>query len=205
MINVLSLTKEIILSTTLIGLVLFSCDNHEKNYSNEPQIDTYDKEIVLNQDVIDRNLKRDLRIYNDAFYDGDADLASKYVYPPLYSYLRNEFPEEDFTVEDSKELMRKTITSLKESFISKGIEVEIKIGDIISRAEYQKDLIYTARVYVVAKNDLDEYSIGGEVIGISTDGGRTWKFIQKDEESSAEILQIKYPIDFVKKYLTNIK
>jgi hypothetical protein len=143
-------------------------------------------------EIIQDNLFNDLQMYMDSFYAGDADKAMEYIYPDYHTYLFNEHPE-IYSVETSKEFMRDIIKSTKENLAKSGMSMEFKIGEISNKVEHRGDLLYEVTTSVIAKGKTEEHSFDGEVIGISSDSGKTWSFIQKDEETSQFILGIKYP------------
>jgi hypothetical protein len=153
--------------------------------------------------IAEKNLKMQLKEYLVAFNGGDPDKALYYIYPDIFEYLRKQYPDEKFDMQEIKDtLFIEPIRKMKKLVKEKKISYEFEIGDITKKVNYKTNKLYIVLTYVNAKVKLDKHSMGGEVIAISNDNGINWKFVQNDPETISGILKMKFPQTIIDELLT---
>lgn len=178
---------------SLVSLVIiYSCvqNNEPKNVLSTEKETTIRVDTVGNQEI-EKNLKDQLNNYLVAFNGGDPDIAISYCYPDMFVWMKQQFPAE-YSMDFVKETFKKPVREMKKMVKEKKLSFEFKIGEITRRIDLGKDKIYTIVVSVIVKKDFDEISMGDEVVAITIDNGMNWKFIQKDPETTPDILKMKF-------------
>lgn len=193
------MTKFVIIA--IAAAFLISCGQNQQNqkYDNNGSvlIDTVGNAIA------EKHLKSQLREYLVAFNTGDPDKALYYIYPDIFQYLKQQYPDEQINMQEIKDsLFIEPIRKMKKLVKEKKITYEFEIGDITKKVNYKTSKIYIVITYVNAKVNLDKHSMGGEVVAISEDNGQNWKFVQNDPESIKGILKMRFPQDIIDKLLT---
>lgn len=193
------MTKFIIISVAVALLV--SCGQSQQNQHSDNNgrvlMDT------IGNALAEKNLKSQLREYLIAVNTGDPDKALYYIYPVVFEYLKQQYPDEQFNIQEIKDsVFIEPIKKMKKFFKEKKIVYEFKVGEITRKVNYNDNKLYMVITYVNSKVGLDKLSMGGEVIAISNDNGVNWKFVQNDPESIAGILKMKFPQNIVDKLLT---
>ncbi len=188
----------------IFSIAVISCNQNSTNVDAE---NANGKIVVdtLGDEKIDRIFKGQLEEYMTALNGGDADKALFYVYDDMFVYMRSQYPDEKLDMEELKQTaFIDPIKEMKKTAEEKHFKYEIKIGKILKRVNYKSDRLYNVATYVNAIQGLDSFSNGGVVLGISTDGGKNWKFVQNDDsEMVGEILKLKYPQEIIDQVATS--
>lgn len=193
------MTKFILILAT--SLILVSCEQNQQK--QRP-----DKNGSIVMDTVgnahaDKKLKAQIEEYLIAFNTGDADKALYYVYPDIFEYLKKQYPDEEFNMQEIKDtIFIEPIKKMKKLVKEKKIEFEFEVGEITRKVNYHDSKLYMVMTYVNAKIGLNKHSLGGEVIAISNDNGENWKFVQNDPETINGILRIKFPQNIVDKLIS---
>lgn len=175
-------------------MIVISCNSENKNLIN----------IVSDKSgsEIENNLKLQLKEYLTAINGGDADKAISYIYPDVFVYMQQKYPKE-YSISNIKKEMREPIEKMKKLVQQKKITYDFEIGDFVTKIDLGKDKIYTIIANINAKSGLNKHTIGQEVICISTNNGKDWKFMELKNEMAEPILRIKFPEKTVSKIFTN--
>lgn len=193
------MTKFLMISiaTTLLVSCIQDKQNQNSDNNGSVVIDTVGNAIA------EKNLKSQLREYLIAFNTGDPDKALYYIYPDIFEYMKQQYPDEHINIQEVKDsLFIEPIRKMKKLVKEKKISYEFEIGDIIKKVNYETNRIYFVTTYVNAKINLDKHSMGGEVIAISNDNGQNWKFVENDPETITGILKMRFPQDIIDKIIT---
>lgn len=193
------MTKLLIIS--IAAAFLMSCGQNQQNQNSDNNgsvvIDTVGNAIA------EKNMKLQLKEYLVAFNTGDPDKALYYIYPDIFEYMKQQYPDEQINMQEIKDsLFTEPIRKMKKLVKEKKIEYEFEVGEITKRVNYHESKLYVVITYVNAKIGLDKHSMGGEVVAISNDNGDNWKFVQNDPESISDILKLKFPQNIIDKLLT---
>jgi hypothetical protein len=181
----------------LIGFVILitSCNDQPKNHSTNQE-----KNIITintNDNIsIDSILKIQIKKYLTAFNGGDPETAISYCYPDMFVWMKQKYPKE-YSIEAVKEVFRESIRKMRKTTEERNLTYYFDIGEITNRIENGENKLFTVVVSIVAKKKFNEIKMGDEIIAISNDYGKNWKFIQKDPESAPQILKMKYSDDIV--------
>ncbi len=180
----------------IIGFVILtiSCNNQPNNFS------TNQKETTIIADksdnaIIDSTLNVQIIEYLTAFNGGDTETVISYCYPDMFVWMKQQYPK-GYSIEAVKEAFREFLGKMEE-VKEKNYIVDYEIGKINKRIETENHIIFTVEVSLVAKKGSDVIKNVDEIIAISIDYGKNWKFIQKDPEMSPNILRIKYSQDII--------
>jgi hypothetical protein len=186
----------------LIGFVILiaSC-NYQPNNSSTNQRESVIISDTTDNTAIDSNLKIQIKEYLTAFNGGDPETAISYCYPDMFVWMKQQYPNE-YSIEAVKEMFREPIREMKKMAREKKLTYDFEIGKITKRIEVGSDRLYTVVVSIIAKKDFDEIKMGDEIIAISIDDGKNWKFIQKDPETAPDILRMKYSDDIVNQIMS---
>jgi len=186
----------------LIGFViLFASCNYQPNNSSTNQRESVIISDTTDNTAIDSNLKIQIKEYLTAFNGGDPETAISYCYPDMFVWMKQQYPNE-YSIEAVKEMFREPIREMKKMAREKKLTYDFEIGKITKRIEVGSDRLYTVVVSIIAKKDFDEIKMGDEIIAISIDDGKNWKFIQKDPETAPDILRMKYSDDIVNQIMS---
>lgn len=189
-------------STHVLFLLFLSChtgNNQPKDtFSSDNDFDLSDKASI------DSTFRRDVNSYQRAVIDGKVNVAAKYLHPAIYKYFKKEYPEEISTESDFHKLIIKK--PYKENFQKlqkKGLEFEFKI-EPLSKIVVDEDIIFVVtNTHMITTKGLDKFSTGEKVIGISSDKGKNWQFINisNNIELSRKILETIAPRKVVENLL----
>ena len=171
--------------------VIFSNSNHVSHASDL---------VDLIETDIEQNLRSQLTLYLDAFLKGNVDEAFHHIYPDMLLWLKRDNPD-SFSIADAKKFFKDLTVDLRLLEEQKGFKTNYELGDIVHRVDLGSEKIYTILTSLNAKKDMHEIRMGGEIIAITIDNGKTWKFIQKDADTSPEILRIRFSNSIVEKIM----
>jgi hypothetical protein len=161
--------------------------------------------IVLNVcgQEIKSVIKDQLKDYLDAVYSGNVDKAISYQYPDMFVWMKKTADklETTYTIEDLKKEYSKLSAEMRKLKSQGGVEFSWTLDPIEKKAEYNNYLIYTSLTSLIVKNGYDEIKSGDVNICISSDRGKTWKFISKSSEGTLEILRMRFPEYIVQQIL----
>ncbi|MBR9847728.1 MAG: hypothetical protein GYB35_17280 [Algicola sp.] len=198
--------KKIILSFFILILVS-SCKKSKESKKSLNEIQITETQNVtepnnLNADLTEnnsddiQNIKTQIDEYLTAFLNGNSDKAISYCYPDIFEFMKSQYSKE-YSIEQAKSIFKESIDALKEMSVN-GVEYEFEIGDIKKITEKNDLKIYSIITYLKAKKGLDSNTSGGEQIAISKDNGKTWKFIDKDENKNyLKVLGMNIPKEIV--------
>ena len=182
-------------------LIAASCTKKHKNeLSNENPSIIMD---TVTNNNIDKNMKVQLKEYLQAFNRGDADKALSYFYPDIFEYARRQYPNDEFDIETFKDTaFIRPVTLMKELVKEKDIRYEMEVGEITKKVDYENNKLYVVSTSMTTIIGKDRNTISGEVVAVSNDNGKTWKFVQNDPSIIRGILKIKFPTKIVNQLLT---
>ncbi|MBI4947124.1 MAG: hypothetical protein HY840_12070 [Bacteroidetes bacterium] len=87
----------------------------------------------------------------------------------------------------------------------KKLQYEFEIDSVINKVNYKSNKIYTIAIYVNAKWGMKKYSSGQNIVAISNDCGKNWKFFAIDDrETALGILKMKFPQNIIDKVLARM-
>lgn len=149
---------------------------------------------------IEKKLKSQLNEYLVAINGGDPDKAINYIYPDVFVYMQQQYPN-DFSIERIKDEMREPVRKMKKLVEQKRVAYDFEIGDFTRKIDLGKDKIYTMIVSINGKMGLNKHTLGQEIISISNNGGKDWKFMELKNEMVKPILLMKFSSSTVDKVL----
>lgn len=193
--------KKIIIISIAASL-LSSCGHNQKNQkASNNGIVVFDS---TGNAIAEKNMKLQIKEYIVALNTGDPDKAISYVYPDVFEYFKLQYPYEQISIQEIKNILFvDKINEMKKIVKEKNISYYFEIVEIRKKINYKTSKIYIVltRMYYIVKEI--KQSMDGEVIAISDDKGKNWKFIQNDSNQVdiKGILKIKYPIDTINKLL----
>lgn len=174
----------------ILFLLFISCNTgereHNKNVFSEIQIDSSNKRFI------DSTFYSDYNSYMKAVFNNDANTAFNYLHPSIFKYLKKEYPEEIQVEDDVKRLFFEN--PYKERFQvlkNKGVKFDFKIDTPLKVISSENLIFIVAKTHLIFSKDLDEISSGEKLVGVSSNNGRNWKFIQLSNniELSGKILK----------------
>ncbi len=189
---------------SFISLLIFAFCNQSKTELQNIEASQVLLDTIGNE-VSEINMKNQLKEYLVAFNGGDPDKALFYIYPDIFEYLLQKYPDEKITLQEIKNIMIEPVMKLKKVAQEKKVTYEFEIGEITKSVNYKSSKLCIVINYITTKVKLDKNSIGGEVIAISHDGGKNWKFAQYDPETTPGVLEMKFPNEIVNKFLSKNK
>lgn len=186
----------------LMIIFLGSCDVKNSKIDNQSTIVvTID---TTETDSIDNNLKIQLQEYLSYMNGENMDKAMDYCYPDLFAYMKREYPNE-YSIEVVKENFRSGVEDMKKSLKKLGREYKFEVKEITQRVDLGERKIYSVVTRFITLKEHNEITWGEETLGITNDGGKSWKFLAKDSISGPDILIMKFPIEVVRKVFPNKK
>lgn len=188
--------KNIIL-ILLLPVLFFSC---RQNQSNKQSADN--RTIVADTTgcaLSEKNMKTQLKDYMIAVNTGKPDKALYYVYSDAFEYIKQQHPGSTLNIQQLKNSMIESAQNLKKTIKGQKVKYEFKIDKVTKRVKYKNNILCSVITYLNVKIGLDTHSLGGEVIAVSNDYGKNWKFFQKNNtEDTQGTLNLKFP-----KYITD--
>lgn len=182
----------------LVAILLFSCGQNQTNEQSDNSgnvvVDTTGTALA------EKNLKSQLREYLVTYNGGDVDKAITYIYPDVFAYMKQLHPN-DYDIESVKEEMREPMRKMKKLVQQKKVTYDFEIGAFTSKVDLGEDKIYTIIANINAKAGLNKHSIGQEIVSITNNNGRDWKFIELKNEMTEPILKMKFSDETVEKVL----
>ncbi len=170
----------------------------EMDKKNSVAIDSLD---TLANTLLEKNLKVQLNDFLRYSIGDSIDKALDLIYPDVYTYLIDKYPDEARDLETAKSTMRNFLVNFKRNLeTQEDVTLEFQIGDINKRIDLGKDKIYTVYTHIITRRGMDALSKGGEVICVSNDHGRTWTFMEKSKMVE-EVLKMKYSEAIVKRVM----
>lgn len=141
------------------------------------------------------NLREQLDDKFKALIRGDEVKVANYLYPGLFEWLDKEYPDE-FSKESYVGMFVNEFVTAYERAINQGVESEIVIGEITKSIDYQGTKVSIILVDFISRKGDRKVEEHSQIISISEDNGKTWKFIEK-EEGIDEVLSLKFPSQIV--------
>jgi hypothetical protein len=182
-------------------VILISCgqvqETHSYDINGNVLVDT------IGNTITEKNMKSQLEEYLVAFNTGDVDKALFYVYPDVFEFMRHQYPDEEFDIQEVKDsLFIEPMRKMKILVEEKKVEYEFEIGEIVKMVKYNDSIIYIVLTQVNGKIGLDRHSFGGEVVAISNDSGDNWKFMEYAPEFISEVLELNFPQNVIEQLLS---
>jgi len=174
----------------LVLLLFISCHFVQKEYKDESNSD-----IELdssNKKFLDSTFYVDYNAYIKAFLNGDANTAFNYLHPSIFEYFKKEYPNEIQVEDDVKQLfLEKPYKDKLQVLKNKGVKFDFKIDTPLKVISSENLIFIVAKTHLIFSKGLDEISSGEKMIGVSSDRGRSWKFIQSSNniELTSKILK----------------
>ena len=150
-------------------------------------------------DDIEINLQKQFNSYMNAFYYGNEDEVLNFIYPGVFENLKDVLQEEH-SLNELKSIFKESYINIRREQVGNK-KYEMRVSKILNKVEYENSLIYALSYYLKSGIQNDYLSVGGELIAISTDNGRSWKFFERDQESAIPILAKKFPDQIITKAL----
>jgi hypothetical protein len=146
------------------------------------------------QNVVEA-LKAQLNDYMKALTTGNVDKVVYYEYPDMFIWMKKEAKTlgTTYTIEDFKKDLIKISDDMKSFNGQKGFEISWTFDPIVKKATYKNYLIYTSVTSLIIKKDYTEIKNGDISICVSTDYGKSWKFINKNTNNTKDILKMRFP------------
>lgn len=151
-----------------------------KNFSTAKYINSVDR---------DKLLMKQLSSYQNAVLSGNVDEAYTFLYKGILDHLRDKFP--DYNVDEKfikENILSATYKVVKKVNETKQVDFNYVIGNILCRHEMNNTLVYVIATSLDANIDGENKSTPSKDIGISSDQGKSWKFMTRDEETTPVIL-----------------
>lgn len=133
------------------------------------------------------NFLNQFNAYAKAFNDGNIE-SLNFIYPDLFEYFYDEL-QGKYSI---NEIKSSYIEELYKQFPGES-KFEFRVSKILNKVKYQNSLIYAVSYHLKRGNQNDYTLVGGEMIAISADNGKKWKFIERDQEYTIPVLSKKYP------------
>lgn len=153
---------------------------------------------------IEKNLRKQLSEYLKAFSEGDPEKAISYCYPDMFTYIKQQHPN-DYSLEEVRESFMESTREIERMSKDEGMTFKFQIGAITERIDLGADKIYVISASIIAEKNLDKISMGDEVVAITNDGGENWTFLQKDTELTPSVLKIKFSDGIVRRVMASNK
>jgi hypothetical protein len=148
-------------------------------------------------------LKIQLNDYMKAMIYGNVDKVVSYEYPDMFIWMKKEAKRlgTPYTIEDFKKALIKIADDMSNFRSQNGWVISWTFDPIVKKAVFNNYVIYISLTTLIIKKDYTEIKNGDESICISSDQGKTWKFINKNENNTAEILRMRFPDYIVEQIL----
>ena len=181
-------------ATITICLTFCSCKNNDTpidllHVKSDKIIDS----SKSNLNVANTCLKVQLNEYLKAFYGGDTKLAMNFLYPDIFNYLQITNPEEKLTKEIiAKSIIEEPTKKLRIELNQRKIKMAFEINKPVLKYLNDSIIIYKNIISVKIIKGLNSYSLGQEIISVSKDNGKNWKFMAYDKELTPKILRLNF-------------
>lgn len=185
----------------ILTVFFISCQENNNNNNTIKIVSTIPDSVNSTYDL---NFKADLIKYLNAMFEGNSDLAMSYIHPSIYQYFKNKYPEENIQESDIKEeFFKKPMKDQFRKQIDMGASIEFQIDSITQRIHHNNIDLFMAITHISTTVDMDKFSSGGKVIGISENNGENWRFIQYSGNASREVLLLLVPDYVIKELLVD--
>ncbi|AGY54301.1 hypothetical protein BRDCF_p1674 [Bacteroidales bacterium CF] len=176
-------TKELL--TAIYPAILV--DSIFNTIDNELKISTIETRFAPTDDS-EINFLNQFNTYGKAFYNGNINESVNFIYPDIFEYLYDKL-QGKYSI---NEIKSSYIEELYKQFSSES-KFEFRISKILNKVKYQNSLIYAVSYHLKRGNQNDYTLVGGEMIAISADNGKKWKFMERNQEFTIPVLSKKYP------------
>jgi hypothetical protein len=133
--------------------------------------------------TIQRALEKQVKAMVDSFLKEDIATFVKYIYPPIVKQM------------GGKKKMIKSLTESMKSMRDRGVTItEFSVSEPTAILKVGKHLQCTIPLTIEVKTPLSRVKTESTLIGVSTDSGRNWLFIDTSDKDR----------DSVKKFLPNL-
>lgn len=142
---------------------------------------------------IDENLKNQLKEYNEAMHGANPnpERVLDFIYSDTFTYLKNENPN-NYSKEMVIKLFNEPATKLREMATKNNIDYSSRVGEITKKVNEGNKLIYKVQIFLDMKYGMEKHTTGDEILGISLNNGKNWKFLEFDPATTPQILKIKF-------------
>ena len=187
----------------LLNIVFFliSCINSNTSKNNSSNETTLKDSTAVDIKIIsEKELKRDIEIYLNSMIIGDVSETFKYTHKISMDLLRKRYPEYK-TTESLVSFFKNQFKNAHVDEINKSLNMKFIPGEIIGGAVNNNTKIYCVEFRRVGSNATDNVNLQGNVIALSDNNGKDWKFIEYDipnKDKFISLLSQYYPEKIVK-------
>lgn len=150
--------------------------------------------------ISEKSLKRDLEIYLNSMVIGDVSETFKYTHKISMDLLKKSYPEYK-TTESLVSFFKDQFKNAHVDEMHKSMNMKFIPGEIIGGAVNNNTKIYCVEFRRVGSNATDNVNLQGNVIALSDNNGKDWKFIEYDipnKDKFISLLSKFYPEKIVK-------
>ncbi len=151
--------------------------------------------------IIEEKLINQFYDFSISFFKGDADRAINYIYYGVFQYYKDNMPGNKSLEEVKSDFKKEAIEPIQEGNLNSENDIDFQVRKILNKVTHGNDIIYVLGYSLLNTHNNENYSMGGEVIAISSDSGENWKFFEKDDQNTTPILSYNYPYSVVLKIL----
>lgn len=161
------------------------------------------KDEKLNKVVVESNLRKDVYGYYNTLKNGNVEKCFQYLHSINEEYLQKEFPGQN-TIAVTKEQLRLAAIQLNKFKINLNAKIEFKIKKLNNKINDEHEIIYFCESnFIVSKEkNKDSIKTNTNLIAISENKGKSFKFIQADDiELCKNTLKLKYSFNTIQKII----
>lgn len=181
-------------------IFLISCNNSNIKKSDSANgTNLKDSAKVSINSISEKNLKRDLETYLNSIVIGDMPVTFKYTHKISMDLLRKKYPECK-TTESLVILFKDQYKKGHVGEMNKSLNMKFIPGEIIGGAVHNNTKIYCIEFRRVGSNATDNVNLQANVIALSNNNGKDWKFIDYDisnKDRFISLLSQYYPMEIV--------
>lgn len=147
--------------------------------------------------------------FGSAFFGGDPEVAVDLMYDGVWSYLQEQQPNVQNAAAKMRKMMISQIEEMSDNFKKNKQRIEIEVVNVHYAGEQDGRRLYLVNAFVnLVKEDIKQgdpmQSFPNDIIAISNNNGKDWKFVQYDPEISAPMLRKRFSDKIVYNVLQNI-
>jgi len=173
-------------------MLLISCNNSNKKEVVNAETHLTENQNWDNESIDTKNIELEITKYFKALDDNDADKVIEFMYPDIFVYLKNQFPNE-YSAKMIKDVIRESMTSIDN--VDKMVDSRhYEFGEFEQHIDEDGIKVYTVTTYIIWEMNGKERVEGSEQLAISLDNGGTWKFVEKQtKDEFLPLLKISIP------------
>ena len=135
----------------------------------------------------EENLKKQFNEYSELILTGDIDVI-KYLYSGIFKDIRESLPEAH-NLSDKRifEIVFNEAQFLTEVNSGK-IKVNFEIIEIYKKIQFENKMVYRISTLTTVTSNDSEKDLEGDVIAVSFDNGKNWKFVENEPDSIKKVL-----------------